>query len=401
MRLAALRPTLFRGRKDTGLPSLPGLLGVARLDRRTDRLIRRLAVADIAIIDHIDLDRASAEALVASRVAAVVNAAPSISGRYPNLGPQVLINAGIPLLDNVGAGVFGAVRDGEKVRLDAATLYIGSRVAATGTAQDERSIAAAMQEAKAGLAAQLADFAVNAMEYIKQEQALLLDGVGVPDIDTALAGRQVVVVARGPDAKADLAALRPYLKEFRPVLIGVDDGADLLIDSGYAPDVVLGDVHQVSDRALRSGAEIVLPAYPDGRAPGITRVQGLGVPAVTFPSSASSEDQAILLANAKGASLIITVGIRATLTEFLDRGQTGLAATFLTRLRVGGTLVDAKAASRLYRNRISGAALLLLVLAALVAVAVTLIVSATGNPLAWWLVDAGHRVARWVGGLFQ
>jgi uncharacterized membrane-anchored protein len=394
MRLATLR----RGGKDAGLP---GVVGVARLDRRTDTLTDRLSVGDIAVTDHLDLDRASAEALVARGVAAVVNAAPSISGRYPNLGPQVLLDAGIPLLDNVGVAVFGAVRDGTKVRLHGDTLYIGNRVAATGTRQDGQTVAAAMRDAKAGLSTQLEAFAASTMEYLRRERALLLDGVGVPDIDTPLAGRQVVVVARGPDDEADLAALRPYLAEYRPVLIGVDGGADLLVAAGHRPDLVVGDVHQVSDQALRCGAEIVLQARPDGRAPGIERVQDLGVPAVTFPSSANSEDLAILLADAKAASVIVTVGAHATLAEFLDRGRAGMASTFLTRLRVGGTLVDAKAVSRLYRSRISGGALLLLVLAALVAVAAALAVSTAGPPLLSLLAAAWRRVAGGAGSLFQ
>ena len=251
------------------------------------------------------------------------------------------------------------------------------------------------------MSAQLEAFAANTMEYMKQERTLLLDGVGVPEIRTRLAGRHALVVARGYDYQADLTALRHYLREFKPVLIGVDGGADVLREAGYQPDLIVGDLHSVSDEALlHSGAEVVVRADPDGRAPGLERVQDLGVDAVTFPAAGTSEDIALLLADTHGADLIVTVGSHATLLEFLDRGRAGMASTFLTRLRLGGKLVDAKAASRLHRSRISAPALLVLVLAAVVAVGVVLSLTTDGR--AWVAMVAGwwDDAFAWVRSLF-
>lgn len=380
---------------------LPGVAGVARLDRQTKHLLPRLRPGDIAVLDHVDLDRASADALVAARVGGVVNASASISGRYPTLGPEILVATGVPVLDGVGAEVFGAVKDGAKVRLDGDTLYLGDDVVATGEALTPETVSAQLLEAKAGLSAQLEAFAANTMEYMKRERALLLDGVGVPEIRTGLAGRHALVVARGYDYKADLTALRHYVREFKPVLIGVDRGADALREAGYQPDLIVGDVHAVSDEALHSGAEVVVHADPDGRAPGLERVQDLGVDVVTFPAAGTSEDIALLLADTHGAELIVTVGSHATLLEFLDRGRAGMASTFLTRLRLGGKLVDAKAASRLHRSRISAAALLVLVLAAVVAVGIVLSLTTDGRT--WMAMVAGwwDDAVAWVRSLFS
>lgn len=393
MKLATLR----LGRADP----LPGISGVARLDHRTKHLIGRLNPGDIAIIDHVDLDRVAADALVAARVVAVVNAQPSISGRYPNLGPDQLVANGIILLDNVGAEVFAAIKEGSKVRIDGDTVYTGENPIAKGTLQDADSIAELMSEAKQGLSAQLEAFAANTMEYMRRERALLLDGVGVPEVRTRFDERHVLIVVRGYDYKADLAALRPYIREYKPVLVGVDGGADALSEAGYKPDLIVGDMDSVSDNVLRCGAEVVVHAYPDGRAPGLVRVQDLGIDAVTFPAMGTSEDIAMLLADEKGASLIVAVGTHATLVEFLDKGRGGMASTFLTRLRLGGKLVDAKGVSRLYRSRISAAALLLLVLAAFIAIGAALAVSQAGRTYVDLLGVHWDRLINWMQGLFS
>jgi len=374
---------------------------VARLDRRTKRLAGRLNPGDIAIIDHVDLDRVAAESLVEAKVSAVVNAQPSISGRYPNLGPDLLVSNGIALLDNVGDEVFAAVKEGTRVRLSGDTLYVGTEPVAKGTAQDVDSVADLMQEAKGGLSTQLEAFAANTMEYMKRERALLLDGVGVPEVRTSFERRHVLVVVRGNDYKADLDALKNYIREYRPVLVGVDGGADALYEAGHKPHVIVGDMDSVSDDVLTCGAEVVVHAYPDGRAPGLARVQDLGIDAVTFPALGTSEDIAMLLANERGASLIVAVGTHATLDEFLDKGRIGMASTFLTRLRVGGKLVDAKGVSRLYRSRISSGALLLLVLAAFIAIGAALAVSDAGRTYLDLLGDRWDRLVDWIQGLFS
>jgi uncharacterized membrane-anchored protein len=353
--------------------------GPARVDRRTKNLTKRLKAGDVAVIDHLDLDKVAADALVDAKPAAVVNAAKSISGRYPNLGPEIIVAAGIPLVDDVGAELLDAVTDELPLRVHAGEVWTGDRLLGKGVEQDPASVAAAMDEARAGLAVQLEAFVANTMEYMLKDRDLLLDGVGVPRIRTRIEGRQALIVVRGYHYKEDLATLRPYIREYRPVLIGVDGGADGILDAGYRPDLVVGDMDSVSDRALTCGAEIVVHAYPDGRAPGLKRVEELGLDAVVFPATGTSEDIAMLLADDKGASLIVAVGTHATLVEFLDKGRPGMGSTFLTRLRVGGKLVDAKGVSRLYRQRISNSQLALLAVTGLLAVAVALSVTAGGQ----------------------
>ncbi|HCT78339.1 MAG TPA: hypothetical protein DGT23_17530 [Micromonosporaceae bacterium] len=368
----------------------PGTLaGTARLDRRTKRLVGRLRPGDIAVIDHVDLDRVAADSLVAVGVAAVLNAKPSISGRYPNLGPQVLVEAGITLIDDLGEGVFQQIREGDFVRIDGNTVYVRDEPVAHGVCQDGETVSKAMLDAREGLSVQLEAFAANTMEYLKQERDLLLDGVGVPEITTEIAGRHCLIVVRGYDYKLDLEVLRPYIHEFKPVLIGVDGGADALVEAGYAPDMIIGDMDSVTDDVLRCGAEVVVHAYPDGRAPGLSRMHQLGVPAITFPAAATSEDIAMLLADEKGATLIVAVGTHYNLVEFLDKGRSGMASTFLTRLRIGGKLVDAKGVSRLYKQSISGSSVLLLVLSAIAAMAAAVAVSTVGKAYLslaaeWW-----------------
>ncbi|OMQ14655.1 thiamin pyrophosphokinase [Modestobacter sp. VKM Ac-2676] len=390
--------TLRRGRaSSTG----PGVAGTARLDHRTKNLTKRLRPGDVAIIDHLDVDRVSADSLVACKVAAVVNAAPSTSGRYPNLGPGILLEAGIPLIDDVGKDVFAALKEGTPVRVEGNRVYAGETVVAEGVEQTQETVDVAMAEARAGLSTQLEAFAANTMEYMKRERALLLDGVGVPDVRTRIEGRHALVVVRGYDYKEDLAALRSYIRDYRPVLIGVDGGADAIRDAGYQPDMIIGDMDSVSDDVLRCGAEVVVHAYADGRAPGLQRVLDLGVEAITFPASATSEDIAMLLADEKGASLIVAVGTHATLVEFLDKGRGGMASTFLTRLRLGGKLVDAKGVSRLYRSRISTLALTLLVLAALASIAAAMAVSTAGRVYLDLLIDQWDSFVFWLESLFS
>ncbi|GAA1900232.1 putative cytokinetic ring protein SteA [Actinomadura bangladeshensis] len=387
---------LGRGRDD----GRSGVTATARLDRRTKDLTKRLQPGDIAVIDHVDLDRVSAEALVSCEVGAVVNVAPSISGRYPNLGPQILIEAGIPLLDDVGPEIFTRLREGDQVRVEGPAVHRGEDVVAKGTEQTAGTVETALTEAKAGLASQLEAFVANTMEYVKRERDLLIDGVGVPDVTTGIAGRHALIVVRGYHYREDIATLRPYIREYRPVLIGVDGGADALLEAGYRPDMIVGDMDSVSDDALTCGAEIVVHAYRDGRAPGLKRVHELGQEAVVFPATATSEDIAMLLADDKGATLIVAVGTHANMVEFLDKGRAGMASTFLTRLRVGSKLVDAKGVSRLYRSRISTWSLLFLVLGAFIAIVTAVAMSPAGDVISPLIADRWHAFVFWLTGLF-
>ena len=366
-------PTLLRRRA-----SPTELGGVVRLDRRTKVLTKRLQPGEVAVIHHSDLDRVSAEALVLCGVAAVVNAVPSVSGRYPNLGPGIILEAGIPLIDDVGEQVFGAVHEGERVTIEGGKLIGAHGVIAEGTLYTSELLDEQLEYAREGLSDQIEAFADNTMTYLREEKELLLEGVGVPEVSTAIEGRHVLIVVRGYDYRSDLDALRPYISEYRPLLLGVDGGADALIEAGYKPDMIIGDMDSCSDATLRCGAEIVVHAYHDGRAPGLERIHELGLEAVVFPALGTSEDAAMLLADSKGAQLLVAVGTHASLVEFLDKGRAGMASTFLTRLRVGPKLVDAKGVSRIYRSQIKTWHLVLLVLSGVVALVTALLFTEVG-----------------------
>jgi uncharacterized membrane-anchored protein len=386
----------YRTRPD----DLPGIAGPARVDRRTKNLTKRLSPGDVAIIDHVDLDRVSADALIRRQAAAVVNAAPSISGRYPNHGPQLLLEAGIPLVDDAGPELLARVKEGMIVRLSGETLYAGEDVIAKGRLQTAKSVAAAMAEAKASVATQLHAFVANTLEYMTHEGELLIDGITAPELRTRLENRHVLVVVRGYHHREDLAMLRSYIREFKPIMIGVDGGADALLEAGYRPHLIVGDMDSVSDRGLRCGAELVVHAYPDGRAPGLARVQRLGLPSVLLPGPGTSEDITLLMADEKGASLIVAVGTHYSLDEFLDKDRPGYSSTLLTRLRVGGgKLVDAKGVSRLYRPRVSAWALMVLVLAACATILVAVAVTPAGQVLLSYLSAQWDAAKYWLTGL--
>lgn len=365
-----------------------GIAGPARVAADAATVAGRLRPGDVAVIDQLDLDRPSAEALLAAHPAAVLNAARSISGRYPNLGPQALVDAGVPLVDELGPDVL-SVPDGHVLRVAEGAVYDGDTLLAEGELQTAASVAEAMAAASGGLATQLEAFAANGMAYLRDEQRLLLDGEGVPTLRTRIEGRPVLVVVPGAKAASDLAALRPFVREHRPVLVGVDGGADLLLAARLRPDVVIGDLEHVSDAALTGGAELVVRVPRSGEAPVLARLQRLGVAYATYPAGGSAADAALLLADVRGAELVVGVGTRVGLLDLVDSGRDAMAGTVLTRLRVGATLVDAGAAARLYRHRISAWQVLSLAVAALLALGVAL-----------WVTPAGHDLFAALPGLF-
>jgi len=378
-----------------------GIVAVARVDSRTKVLVKRLAPGDIAIIDHADLDRVSADELIACKVAAVVNVTKSVTGRYPNLGPRLLLDAGIPLVDDVGREVLTRVTEGTVVRLDGHILYSGDQVVAKGVLQDEATLRKAIDDANAGVPTQIDSFAENTLEFLRRERDLLTNGVPVPELATKMDGKHVLVVVRGYRYREDLRALRPYIREYRPVLLAVDGGADALLEAGYRPHLIIGDMDSVSDDALVSGAELVVHAYQDGHAPGLSRLESLGLDAVRLPAAGTSEDVALLVADTCGASLIAVVGTHWTLEEFLDKGRPGMASTFLTHLRVGGKLVNARGVHQLYQSRISGWALLALVLAAVFTLVVAVFSSPAGPIHGNYFSVTWHTFAHWFTGLFR
>jgi uncharacterized membrane-anchored protein len=358
------------------------------------------------VIDHEDLDRVSAEALLAAGVAGVVNAARSTSGRYPNLGPSILVDAGVPLIDTVGPLLLDKVREGDPVRLDGDRVFVGDRLVAVGIRQTETSVRAAAAEAQLALGDRFESFARNTVDFMQRERDLLFGGHGLPELDHELARRPVLVVVRGDNYREDLAALGGYIRDVRPVLVGVDGGADALIDAGYRPDVVIGDMDSVSDETLRLALErprrwprrrrppeVVLHAYPGGRAPGRARLEALGVPYKVVEAAGTSEDVAFLLAHDRGAETIVAVGSHGNLREFLDKGREGMASTFLVRLRVGEILMDAKGVSRVYAPRLRTRDSLLLVAAAVAAMVAVVVVS---PPLRLYVTQLFEQFRQWL-----
>jgi uncharacterized membrane-anchored protein len=351
------------------------LTGRVRVDRRTKDLIKRLEPGEIAVIDHMDLDRVAADGLVEKQAGAVLNASPSISGRYPNGGPVRVVSAGIPLIDEVDRALLDRLRDGDVVTIDGGEVRIGRDVVATGKVLTREDIVDRMEHARGAIGEELERFAVNTLEYIRKEAELTFAPLQVPDLKTSFRGRHALVVVRGHDYREDLRALRPYINEYRPALIGVDGGADALLQNRLQPDVIIGDFDSVSDRALHSGADLVHHVHPDGRGPGREELQAAGVDYEEFWVEGTSEDAAMLLAYEAGARLIVAVGTHATMVEFLDKGRAGMSSTFLTRLRLGPMLVDAKGVSQLYEGRLRRRDLGLLTLAVLAVILVLLMLS--------------------------
>lgn len=363
--------------------------GVARVDSRTKNLVKRLRPGEVAVIDHEDIDRVAAESLVEIRPAAVLNAAKSTSGRYPNLGPQILVEAGIPVVDNLGSGIMD-IRDGHTLKITQdGEVFRGETLISQGTYQTPETIADDLISAKAGMTVQLKAFANNTMEYLEKEQELILDGAGLPEVSTDFEGRHVLIVVRGHQYKEDLRTLGPYIREYRPLMVGVDGGADAIIEAGYEVDVVIGDMDSVSDETLKSGAEVIVHAYRDGSAPGRKRVEDLGIEHKIFPATGTSEDIAMLLADGRGAEMIVAVGTHSNLIDFLDKGRRGMASTFLTRLQVGSKLVDARGVSRLYRSRISNWQIAFLLIAGVLGVLAAVTATEAGQITfdlvrVWW-----------------
>ncbi|HEY0400156.1 MAG TPA: putative cytokinetic ring protein SteA [Acidimicrobiia bacterium] len=378
------------------------VIGPARADRRTKDLVKRLCPGDIAVIDHADIDRVAAENLIRAAPSAVVNAATSFTGRYPHVGPLLIAEAGIPLIDDVGPEILDLVEEGEEIRLVGNDLWRGDAFLAAGQRQEAGDLARRMVRARAEMGAELEAFAVNTLEWIRREAKLTFEPLVLPPIRADFRGRHALVVVRGHDYRSDLAALRPYIREFQPVLVAVDGGADALLEVGLRPDIIIGDFDSVSEEALACGADLVHHVHPDGRAPGREELMRFGVSYVEFVAEGTSEDVAMLLSAEAGAELIVAVGTHASMVEFLDKGRAGMASTFLTRLRLGPLLVDAKGVNRLYETRLRTRDLALLIGAAVLAMLVVTVVS---EPLhvflsGLWVVirDGWLRIADTVAG---
>ncbi|MEA2217892.1 MAG: hypothetical protein QOJ35_518 [Solirubrobacteraceae bacterium] len=340
--------------------------GPARLGRRTKRLVKELRPGAVAVLDHKDLDRVSAEDLIAAGVLAVLNCSPSSTGAYPNMGPLLLVQAGIHLVDLPDDTLFRRLDDGDAVVVRGGDVLRGSKLLASGKVQEPDAVRAATDERRREIGDALEAFAQNTIEHMLEERELLSGRIDLPRFDTDFRDRPALIVVRGVDHQKDLRALRPYIRDTKPAILAVDGGANALLAEGFAPDMIVGDMDSATEQALRCGAELVVHAYPDGRAPGREHLESLGLPYKLVPAPGTSQDVAMLIAAEKGAELIVSVGSQFNLVEFLDKNRRGMASTFLTRLRLGEILVDAKGVSRLYSPRAGTAPLVVVVLAGLV-----------------------------------
>lgn len=374
-------------------PSLPGVHGPARIHRRTASVLGRLHEGDIAVLDHLDMDRDTAQSLIDAGVMAVVNTSPMISGRYPNLGPERLVEAGVVVLDSAGPEIFDRLKDGAQVRIDGGMVYTGETLVSTARELTADLVHSEMGRARTGLAAQLESFTHNSTEFLRREQDLLLHGHGVPRTVTDMADRSVVVAVRSHGWEEELRGIKPFVREQKPVLIGVDHGADALSSAGHRPDVVVvtaGTDDLPSAAVLRRARDVVVLVERGAPRGATERFERLGIRPLRFETTATTEDAALLLASAREASLIVGVGMHATLDDFLDRQRAGLASTFLTRLRLGPDLVDAAALPRLYDGAVRPRHLVGALVAGVLALAAAVSVTPVGQQ---WVDDLSPGVS--------
>ena len=323
-----------------------------KVDRKTKKLAKRLSAGEIAVINHIDIDEVAANSLVERKIKLVINAAPSISGRYPNKGPKILIDNNILIIDNVGENVFEELKEGQVIEVNNGQIYRDGQFIGSGEVMDKSVVEKRTQIAYENMSVELDRFIDNTIEYAKREKGFILGETEIPKMTTNYKDRHVLVVVRGQDYKEDLATIKSYIEEMKPILVGVDGGADALLECGYNPDVIVGDMDSVTDEALKKAKEIVVHAYVDGRAPGLKRVQDLGLDAVVFPAPGTSEDIAMLTAYEYGAELIVALGSHSNMIDFLEKGRNGMASTFLVRLKIGAKLIDAKGVNLLYKSKL-------------------------------------------------
>jgi uncharacterized membrane-anchored protein len=381
------------GRRNGARADLP-IEGTARLGERTKHLVKRLRPGDVAVIDHVDVDRIAAEELIEAGVVAVLNAAPSSSGRYPNAGPLMLARAGIRLVDVPGTDLFKRLKEGDRVRILGGAVYVAEEEVARGRVLRVDELEHEMQDHRERIDEALGEFVENTVTHVREETDLLTGNIPFPPTRASFRDRHVLIVVRGERHRRDLKALRAYIRDVRPLIVAVDGGADGVLEAGLRPDVILGDMDSAGDEALRCGAELIVHAYPDGRAPGRERLLAAGLGHQVVPAAGTSEDVAMLMAHEKGAALIVSVGAHFNLVEFLDRKRGGMSSTFLTRLRIGERLVDAKGVSRLYRPSSALAPLALFGVAFLILLTILVITSPALNDV-WELVWLKIRI--WLG----
>ncbi len=377
-----------------GASAAEAIHGTARLGRRTKHLVKRLGPGDVAVIDHLNIDRIAAEELIATGVRAVLNASESSDGRYPNTGPLMLVRAGICLVDVPGGGLFERLRDGDSVKIEDGVVRVGGQEVASGRMLGAVELERRLDDQRERVNEALADFVENTIAHVRQETDLLTGTIEFPSTRASFRDRHVLIVVRGDRHRRDLKALRAYIRDVRPLIVAVDGGADGVLEAGIKPDLILGDMDSASDEALRCGAELIVHAYPDGRAPGRERLLEMSLEHTLVPAAGTSEDVAMLMAYEKGAALIVSVGAHFNLIEFLDRKRGGMSSTFLTRLRIGEKLVDAKGVSRLYTPSSTFGPLVLFLIAFAILLTIVVITSPALNNVVQlvWL-----KIRIWLG----
>lgn len=358
-----------------------GIRGIARIDSTTKTLVRRLNPGEIAVIDHQELDDVAAHALLETRIKAVINASPSLSKRYPNSGPLTLVSSGVLLIDNAGRDVMQLLKDGQVIEISEGSILYHKKVIATGKVLCIEEIKRQMNSLTENMHEVLCDFVCNTLEYARHELGLISGDYKIPAIKTDIKGRHVLIVVRGQNYKEDLGTIKSYIEEMKPLLLGVDGGADAIIEFGYKPDLIIGDMDSVSDSTLLYGSELIAHAYSTGISPGLERLKKLGLTSTVFKVPGTSEDIAMLLAYEKGAELIVLVGSHSNVQDFLEKGRKGMASTFLVRLKVGTILVDAKGVSKLYKNRVKKRYLAQIILAAMIPITLVLFLSPVANQI--------------------
>lgn len=340
--------------------------GRIKIDKRTKNLVKRINPGEIAVIDHKDIDEIAAESLVEKKVLAVINADKSISGKYPNMGPSILNDAGIPIIDDTGKEIFSALNENDRITIIDNEIYKNDNLIAKGKLLNKDVIKYKLDESRENLSNELDKFIENTLDYAKKEKSFILENANIPAIKTKFKNKHALVVVRGKNYKEDLFTIKQYIKDVKPILIGVDGGADALLEFGLIPDIVIGDMDSISDEALKKAKEIIVHAYCDGRAPGLERVKKLNLNAVIYKAPGTSEDIAMLLAFEKGADLIVAVGTHSSMIDFLEKGRKGMSSTFLVRLKVGEKLIDAKGVNKLYKENFKMSYVFSIILAALI-----------------------------------
>ncbi|MTI60815.1 MAG: hypothetical protein FH762_12735 [Firmicutes bacterium] len=321
------------------------------LNKKTKDLVKEIKVNEIAVIDHRDVDQIAASSLVEKQVKAIINISPSISGRYPNVGPEILLLAGIPVIDISDGDLFSTLNNGDEILFKKGLLYKSGQIIARGEELSREQVKNKNNQARTNLEKELNKFLDNTLSYIDKEKNEFFN-IKTPELGIDFNGKHVLIVVRGVDYKDDLSAIKSYIREMNPIIIAVDGGADACLERGYLPDIIIGDMDSVTDYSLKKAKVILVHAYSDGEAPGLKRVKKLGLDYELFPAPGTSEDIAMLLAYEKGAELITAVGTHTNMIDFLEKGRPGMASTFLVRLKVGDKLVDAKGVSKLYHSKI-------------------------------------------------